>query len=64
MSTPLPVDSLFKDLEETFESSTKKIGTASQSANRIADSVKEFLSSFDEHEIRVLVSLIKALRTY
>lgn len=52
------VDGLFQTLEDTFESSIKSIKTASESADRIADGVKDLVSSFDEHEVRVLISLI------
>jgi len=46
------IDTLFKSLEDTLESSIKDVETAGKSANRIADGVEEIMSSFDEHEVR------------
>jgi hypothetical protein len=51
------LDGLFQDLEDTFESSTKKIETAVKSADRVADGVKNLVSSFNEHEVRVPIFL-------
>jgi len=54
----IELDGLFQNLNDTFESSTKKLEDAGKSADRIADGVKELVSSFDEREVRVLISVI------
>jgi hypothetical protein len=47
------IDTLFKSLEDTLESSIKDVETAEKSADRIADGVEEIMSSFDKHEVCV-----------
>ena len=56
------LDGLFKNLEDTFESSVKKIKTAGESADRVADGVEKLVSSFDEHEVRAPMFLRGTLR--